>query len=336
MVSVIVPIYNAEPYLAGLLENLGSQVVSEPWEVVAVDNGSSDRSRQVAESFSDRLSIRIKQAIDRRNPSFARNIGARFASGEKLLFIDADDQISEDYVDHMARALNRHDFVTSRVDSISLNAPWIQAAHGPAWQTDEVGTFFDFLPAAGVNVGVRRELFESLQGFPEEFSGSEDMAFSWLAQLAGAKIHLVHEAVYQYRYRDSLAGLFHQARNWGRDNVLLYTRFRRHGMPGRNFRQGLLDWYRTGRGLATARGRSSLAPAVVRAGFCAGRLGGSIRYRVWYSLGLRPRSVLPVSGSSRSQEQVVSHTKRSGDAPAQRVIHRPAFDFEVMAVLLQL
>jgi len=282
MVSVIVPMYNAAPYLAGLLESLALQVVSEPWEIIAVDNGSTDESIAIATGVQNRLSIRVVSASAKRNPSFARNEGVRHAAGEKLVFIDADDQVDSRYVECLAQALNSHAFVTSKVDSVVLNPPWVRNAHGPAWQTNSVGTFFGFLPAAGINIGIQRPLFDALGGFPEEFSGSEDMAFSWLAQLAGAQIQFVPEAVYFYRYRDSLAGLFRQAKNWGRDNVLLYARFRAHGMPGRSVGEGVRDWLSIGRDLLLARGRSGRAPVVARAGFCVGRVTGSVRYGVWY------------------------------------------------------
>lgn len=282
VVSVVVPCRNAARYLPDLLESLAAQGVHEAWEVVLVDNDSADDLRSVAAAFEQRVPLRVVDARGRTNCAFARNAGARAAVGAKLLFVDADDVVAPGYVAAMSAALDRFDLVTSRVDSLSLNADWVRGAHGQPWQADHVGVFFNFLPAAGANIGVRTELFARLGGFLEECSGSEDIAFSWTAQLAGVDIHLVREAVYRYRYRHDLAGLFLQGVNWGCGTVRLYRRFGRLGMPARRLGAAALEWRDVLLGLLRSTGRSSRAPLIVRFGFCVGRLEGSLRYRVVY------------------------------------------------------
>ena len=126
------------------------------------------------------------------------------------------------------------------------------------------------------------ELFEQLGGFPEEFSGSEDIAFAWKAHLAGVRVHFVGDAVYFYRHRESLGDLFRQAANWGRDNALLYARFGPQGMPARSWRLTVREWTATLRDVVVARGEVERGQAAVRLGFCVGRFKGSAKYRVRY------------------------------------------------------
>lgn len=283
MTSVVVPVHNAEPYLGDLLASLELQDMRDPWEVVLVDNHSTDRSSAVAGQFAGRLPLRMMEASARANPSYARNAGVASTTSEKLLFIDADDAVAPGYVRTMTAALDTHHLVTSRVDSETLNPGWVREAHGEPWQATSVGVFFGFLPASGINIGIRRSLFDSLGGFPEAFSGSEDMAFSWNAQInAGASLHFVPDAVYLYRYRESLGGLFSQGANWGRDSVLLYRTYREAGMPGRSLRTGCEDWLHSIRGLVMASSKSARAPFAVRLGLCAGRLRGSLQYGTRY------------------------------------------------------
>jgi glycosyltransferase involved in cell wall biosynthesis len=283
MTSVVVPVHNAEPYLADLLASLEAQDMRAPWEVVLVDNHSTDKSSAVARTFEGRLPLRMMAASARANPSYARNAGVASTTSEKLLFIDADDAVAPGYVRAMTTALDTHPLVTSRVDSEALNPGWVQNAHGAPWQATGVGVFFDFLPASGINIGIRRALFESLGGFPEAFSGSEDMAFSWNAQIrGGVPLHFVQDAVYLYRYRATIGELFAQGANWGRDSVLLYRTYREAGMPGRSVRAGVIDWFHAIRGLAAAGSKSARAPFAVRLGLCAGRLRGSLQYRTRY------------------------------------------------------
>lgn len=282
-ISVIIPCRNAGLHFRQLLESLVLQECAEPWEVIVVDNDSTDGSAALAMSFADCLDLKVVSAAEMPNASYARNVGVRAASGDKLLFIDADDAVAPGYIAALSQALHAHDFVTSRVDSATLNPAWVHMAQGPPWQTERVLTFFDFLPAAGINIGIRRALFAAVGGFPEEFSGSQDVAFCWKAQLLlGTHIHFVPEAVYCYRYRDSLGGLYRQSRNWGFSNALLYAQFRAAGMPGRPVRMAIEEWIRVVRQLLKARTREARAPLVVRLGYCVGRLRGSLRYGVVY------------------------------------------------------
>jgi len=281
--SLVVPVHNAEKSLGDLLTSLIGQEEMDRWEVVIVDNNSTDGSMVVAQTFRDRLPLRFVSARERANPSYARNAGAASSSADNLLFVDADDAVGPGYVKAMDGALSEHPLVTSSVDSGSLNPAWVRGAHGPPWQTEGVAAFFGFLPAAGVNIGIKRTLFESLGGFPEAFSGSEDMAFSWNAQLvAGVAPYFVREAVYRYRYRTTIRELFLQGAHWGRDSVLLYRTFRTKGMPGRPISAVTGDWGSAIAGFVSADDQSARAPFAVRLGLCAGRLRGSLQYRTFY------------------------------------------------------
>jgi glycosyltransferase involved in cell wall biosynthesis len=281
-ISVIVPCRNAGPHFRPLLESLVSQVVAEPAEIVVVDNGSTDGSRSVAERVSGLIPVRVVDAPSPPNAAYARNVGVAAATGEKLFFVDADDEIAAGYLEAMSAALESHGFVTSRVDSQTLNPEWVRAAHGPPWQAEGLDRFFQFMPGTGINIGLRRTLFEKVGGFPTEFSGSQDIVFSWLVQLAGTPIHFVPQALYRYRYRATLRGLFRQTRNWGKSNVLLYRHFREVGMPARTLREAAKEWRDVLAGLARARSKAELAPIVVRLGYCLGRVIGTLRYQCLY------------------------------------------------------
>ncbi len=281
-VSLIVPFRNAERHLASMLESILSQADNVDMELILVDNGSQDGSRAIAERCLGRAEVRIVDAHGKANASYARNVGVDAARAAKLMFVDADDVLAPGYIAALSLALDEHDFVTSRVDSTSLNAPWLQGAHGPFWQDASVSVFFGFMVATGVNIGIRRELFRKIGGFPEAFAASQDIVFSWNAQRAGATVFFVPEAVYRYRYRDTLSGLYRQSRNWGRSNVLLFRTFRGVGMARRPVRRVAKDWLSVIRGLLFVWKPAERARSVVRLGSCIGRLQGCFRYRALY------------------------------------------------------
>lgn len=282
-VSVIVPCRNCARHLAQQLEALAGQVVDAGWEVVLVDNDSTDGSRSIAERFQPRLHLRIVEAAGRRGAGYARNAGASKARGDKLLFVDADDEVAPGYVSAMAAALDSAPFVTSRVDVVALNPEWSRSAHGP-WQQEELLFLSpDFLPGGGANIGIRRAVFEAVGGFSEHFPGAaEEIAFAWTVQLAGSPLEFVPDAVYRYRHRETLLGLFRQTYGWGRSMPALYREFRAAGFPRTTLVPAGRAW-RTAIGrLVEARSKAQLAEGAVELGYCVGRLHGSLRHRVAY------------------------------------------------------
>lgn len=279
--SVVVPCHGSAEYLPELLRSLDAQTFGEPWELILVDNRSTDELASLVRAHAGRLNWRIVAAPDRANASYARNRGVAAAAADRILFVDADDEVGPGYVAAMTAALDAHELVTSRVDSTTLNPAWTCEAQG-RWQDTGVEVALGFLPATGINIGLRRSLFERIGGFAEDMDGSEDIAFSWQSQLvAGAQIHFVLEAVYRYRHRHDLLATFEQSRLWGRSDVRLYRRFRERGMPGRSLRVGAREWASVVAGLPPQR-KGQFGARIARLGYCVGRLQGSLRERICY------------------------------------------------------
>lgn len=86
-VSVIVPVYNAEKYVAEALESVLAQT-APPFEIIAVDDGSTDRSAEIVRGFGARVRYHHQANA---NTAGARNTGVRLAQGELYAFLDADD-----------------------------------------------------------------------------------------------------------------------------------------------------------------------------------------------------------------------------------------------------
>jgi glycosyltransferase involved in cell wall biosynthesis len=283
-ISVVLPFRNAARTIRDQLEALANQDFGGAWEVVAVDNRSEDESRQMAETFSGRLDLRVVEAWERAGAGYACNVGAKHARGQKLLFVDADDEVAPGYLSAMASALDGHDFVTSAFDQETLNPEWVRAAHGPAWRKPgkSLTNQFGVLPNAGASIGIIRPVFESVGGFPEDLPRMYDIAMSWEVQFAGTALHYVPEAVYRVRYRDSLLDLFRQGLAGSSCAPLLYKRYREAGMQRRTINRTLRSWARLALDLTKARTKADLAPLMVRLGREVGRFTGSIRQRVFF------------------------------------------------------
>lgn len=107
-VSVIVPIYNVEPYLKRAVDSICNQTYSN-LEIILVDDGSPDNCGKICDEYAA-LDARIK-VIHKENGglSDARNAGLDVAGGEYIAFIDSDDYIAADYVAVLLDALQKND-----------------------------------------------------------------------------------------------------------------------------------------------------------------------------------------------------------------------------------
>ena len=113
--SIIVPVYNAEKYLSDCLKSLIGQTCSDV-EIICINDGSTDNSLKILQEYANKDS-RIK-IINQENQgvSIARNNGINIAQGEYLLFVDADDWISESMCEDLFNSIK-----ASKSDIIYFN-----------------------------------------------------------------------------------------------------------------------------------------------------------------------------------------------------------------------
>ncbi|MEA2604330.1 MAG: hypothetical protein QOF89_5322 [Acidobacteriota bacterium] len=282
--SVVIPCLNAAATIGVQLDALASQHWEGEWEVIVADNGSTDSSREIVESYRGRLpGLRLVDASDRRGQAHARNLGAAAATGDAFLFCDADDEVAPGWLAGLGRALAQHDFVACRYDNEKLNPVWVQRTHlNP--QRDGL-TSYDYPPflphAGGGGLGVTRRAHETVGGFDETLPALEDTDYCWRLQLAGFPLHFAPEAVVNIRHRGDLGSIYRQGVSYGLHNVLIYERYRTKGMPRLGWLPGIRKWIslllRTPLLLLTREGR---ARWMWQLGWRVGRIRGCWRYRV--------------------------------------------------------
>jgi len=108
LVSIIVPVYNAEKFLSQTLDSIINQTF-ENWECIIVDDGSIDSSASIANSFCEGDNRFKYYYQENSGPSVARNKGIDLARGEYLQFLDADDVIAPDRLDIMISAYEENE-----------------------------------------------------------------------------------------------------------------------------------------------------------------------------------------------------------------------------------
>lgn len=223
--TVVIPAFNAASTLADQLAALEAQSFRGAWEILVCDNGSTDGTPGVVREWQPRLpGLRLVHASERRGSSHARNVGAAAAAGEVLLFCDADDVVSERWVEAMVEGLSRADAVGGAAARELHNARVADrgAVTPPLWSQPPL----PWLPAASsYSLGVRTAAFEAVGGFDESLRIGEDLDLCWRLQLAGYSLGACPAAVVHVRDRPTLRGIWRQAYGYGRADRQLEHRF---------------------------------------------------------------------------------------------------------------
>ncbi|MEA3339293.1 MAG: glycosyltransferase [Chloroflexota bacterium] len=200
MISIIVPVYNTEDTLDDCLVALETQTLpGEQYEIVVVDDGSTDGSADIARQHQVRL---IQQP--NAGPAAARNRGARAARGELLLFTDADCAPAPDWLERMMAPFRdpkvagckgvyrtRQTELVARFVQLEYEGKYARMAH------QERIDFVDTYSAA-----YRRDIFLTNGGFDERFptASVEDQEFSFRLARQGYRLVCVPQAVVYHRH----------------------------------------------------------------------------------------------------------------------------------------
>ncbi len=229
VISVVIACYNAEHTLGEQLDALARQDVTEPFEVILADNGSTDGSAALARSYAaqGRLDLRVVDASGAKGPGFARNTGVMAARADLIAFCDADDVVFGDWLRLMLAALRTDRFVAGTVKLDRLNTEGVRRTRS-AHQTDrlERSPVAGGLPHAGAgNMGLHREVFLGVNGFDESLRCLQDADLCWRIQLAGTPLAFHPEILIDNRLRSTVITIVKQGFLYGRSFAQLESRY---------------------------------------------------------------------------------------------------------------
>ena len=185
LISIVIPVYNQERYIETTLESVLSQQ-GAAFEVVAVNDGSTDRSAEILKKFADRIVL-----IEQENMGLdkVRNVGIRSAKGELVAFLDSDDCYLPGHLASMAEFAGKHPgavafYGDARVIDPEGKPLWVQKSCPVATlQNLVLGNFI-----IHSSVVIRRRLLEAGE-FYRPFGPAADWEF-WLRALEyGELVH---------------------------------------------------------------------------------------------------------------------------------------------------
>jgi glycosyltransferase involved in cell wall biosynthesis len=227
MMSFIIPAYNEEQLLGRTLTALiaAAQSLGDPFEIVVVDDASTDRTAAVAEEHGARV-----VAVAHRQIAATRNAGARATTGEMLLFVDADTVVTNEAVAAAAGAMRRGAAGGGSVFHFDGRLPvygrLIESVAGPLYRA--LGL------ASGCFLFCTRKAFLATGGFNEGLFGAEEAAMSRALRRQGRFVIL----------RESVTTSGRKLRAYSAREVLgLLARLAMAGPKAVRRREGLDIWY---------------------------------------------------------------------------------------------
>jgi GT2 family glycosyltransferase len=283
-VSVVLCVRNGGPLLDEQLVALSRQRMDERWELVVVDNGSTDDSMARVGRVADRFPhLTMVRADERAGLSYARNEGWRAAAGEVIAFCDADDVVRPDWLANLCAQVAPGQLVGGALDYATLNDDTVRLWRSEEAAAESLPRWFRHLPCVmGANFAITRADLEKLDGFDERMASSDEVDLSYRAAEQGMRITFAPDAVVAYRLRTSLAATLRQSVLYGRYNVRLYRKYRAT-MPEQPMRW-TVDYYSEllRDSPDVFRGRAMRGRWLCLAAYRWGRISGSIRERIWY------------------------------------------------------
>lgn len=183
MISFVVPAYNEERCLPATLEaiHLAARSLGLDYEIVVADDGSTDTTAALARQAGARV-----VAVANRQISKTRNDGARFAAGDRLVFVDADTRVGEAVVRAALASLDAGAVGGGCEVEFDADAPrWARRMLRAA-----VGPMRAFNLAAGCFIYCRRDAFERAGGFDERHFAGEEIMLSLALRREGRFVML--------------------------------------------------------------------------------------------------------------------------------------------------
>lgn len=214
-ISLIIPVYNVEPYIAQCLDSIVSSTAAEElYEVIVVNDGTPDHSMDIVEEYACRYSNMTIINQQNQGLSAARMAGAKVARGEYIWFIDSDDWLQDGALDKVVSLIGmepkkdvyatplRWRFEDNRKDylDIELDTPLLQ-------QGKDILKSGDIFIWASQRYIFRRDLLSDKNLFFPLGLLHEDEYFNRVLLYQSRSVLILNESLYNYRQRaDSIMG----------------------------------------------------------------------------------------------------------------------------------
>ena len=234
LVSVIIPCYNRQDYIAETIDSVLNQTWSNI-ELIVVDDGCTDRSRQILESYGEKIRLMEHPGRINKGQSAAINVGLRCANGDYVAILDSDDVFLPEKIEKQVCFLSQHrqyGLVYSNGHAIDEKGRMLylllDEGHLPPTGPETVllNSCFN-LPS---NALVRKEVFDQAGWFEETYRSAQDhdMAIR-VAEIA--RVGFINECLWLYRRHGKSISRMRTLERWQNGLKILKAACRRYPYP---------------------------------------------------------------------------------------------------------
>lgn len=210
-VSIIVPVYNVEKYVGQCLDSLLNQTFKE-FEIICIDDGSTDQSLQILEYYEKRDFRIIVVNQNNKGAGAARNFGLQFAKGKYIFFLDADDFFEPKMLETCVKAMDeeqsdiviyraqKYDQQTGKVSVIPDGEKAACCPNYSPFSPHEVSKYlYNICRIAPWNMMFRHSFVRNKALKFQEIARSNDAAFYFQALAQAEKISILKQIFVNYR-----------------------------------------------------------------------------------------------------------------------------------------
>lgn len=228
-VSVIIPVFNEEKYIANCIKSLLNQTFpKDQMEWLFLDGNSSDLTVSIIDTFVEQYPALIRIISNpNRTQAYAMNIGTKEAKGKYIVRLDAHADYDKSYIKECVRLLDTGEYdnvggiaeTRSRSEYGEVIACMMSSKFGVGnsqFRTSEKGGLVDTVPFGAF----RREYLQEIGGFDERLDRNEDNEINYRIRSRGGKVFLSPTIKFTYYCRDTLSGILRMAFQNGKWTII--------------------------------------------------------------------------------------------------------------------
>lgn len=229
--SIIIPVYNRPQEIDELLESLVKQTFTQDFEVLIIEDGSTNKSENVVEKYQEQLNVKYFFK-ENSGAGASRNFGMQKATGNYFIILDSDvivpkqylefvyHQLTENYTDAFGGPDAAHHSFTALQKAINYSMTSFLTTGGIRGKKKGVGKF----QLRSFNLGVSKKAFEATQGFSAMKTG-EDIDLTFRLWEKGFQTQLISEAFVYHKRRSTIKQFFKQTYSFGTARPILNKKY---------------------------------------------------------------------------------------------------------------
>ena len=209
--SIIIPFYNVEQYIAQCLDSVYNQdIPEEEYEVICVNDASPDNSREIVKEYQKKHKnlILVEHEVNKKLGA-ARNTGRRVAKGTYIWNVDSDDMIAPNCLRSILEQCELNGLDVLMFNYVLFECGKVNQRCGAIWDDNRVCAGVTFWKEQGIKhiseIGavwklvIRREYLDDNNIFSPEVNMNEDVPYTYKSILLASKIKVVNAFYYLYR-----------------------------------------------------------------------------------------------------------------------------------------